>query len=227
MAGLAIENRLQLLEPIDLELSKTIIKPKIYLTDMETGHAEKTLIASNIDLAQPMIMMSVLGSGANKTYPLGYMASVIDFIVEHTNVQILFNYIPKQIEEAKSVFNLCKPKTQKQIFMSIFGTNLREFLALTSYCNALIGNEGGAVNMAKALDIPTFTIFSPWIEKKHWAAFENEKNMSVHLKDYKPDFFKNKEGKKIKKEALTLYKAFKFSFFLEELKVFLDNILNK
>ncbi|WP_100616109.1 glycosyltransferase family 9 protein [Confluentibacter citreus] len=227
VAGLAIENRLQLLEPIDIELSKNIIKPKIYVTDSEKEKAKQVLTESNINPYTPLFMMSVLGSGINKTYPLDYMARVIDFIVQQTNAQVLFNYIPKQSEEAKFVFNGCKPDTQKQIFMNVFGTNLREFLALTYCCDALIGNEGGAVNMAKALDIPTFTIFSPWIEKKTWASFEGEKNTSVHLKDYKPEFFENKEGKQIKKEALTLYKEFKPSFFLEALKTFLDNILNK
>src|SRR5690606_19587836 len=142
-------------------------------------------------------------------------AQVIDFIVEKTYAQILFNYIPKQIEEAKFVFNACKPETQKHIFMAVFRSDLREFLALTSYCTALIGNEGGAVNMAKALNIPTFTIFSPWIEKKVWASFESETNKSVHLNDYKPDFFHNKEGKNIKMETLTLYRAFKPTYFLE------------
>jgi heptosyltransferase-2 len=227
VAGLAIENRLQLLEPIDVTLSKTIIKPKIYLTDSEKENAKQLLEESNIILSKPIFMMSVLGSGTNKTYPLEYMAHVIDFVVEQTNAQILFNYIPKQIEEAESAFNLCKPDTQRQIFMNVFGKNLREFLVLTFHCDALIGNEGGAVNMAKALEIPTFNIFSPWIEKKTWASFEGERNTSVHLKDYKPEFFRDKEGKKIKKEALTLYKEFKPSYFLEALKTFLNTILNK
>lgn len=224
VAGLAIENRLQLLEPIDFELSKTIIKPKIYLADSEKEKAKHLLVNSNINLSLPIFMISVLGSGKNKTYPLEYMAHVIDFIVQQTKAQILFNYIPKQIEEAKYVFNGCKPETQKQIFMPVFGTNLREFLALTSFCHALIGNEGGAINMAKALNVPTFTIFSPWIEKKTWASFENEKNMTVHLKDYEPEFFEYNEGKQIKKEALTLYQEFKPSYFLSKLKHYLETI---
>src|SRR5690606_3524565 len=62
-AGLAIENRLQLLEPIDVTLSKTIIKPKIYLTDSEKEKAKQLLEESNIILSKPIFMMSVLGSG--------------------------------------------------------------------------------------------------------------------------------------------------------------------
>jgi heptosyltransferase-2 len=226
-AGLAIENRLQLLEPIDITLSKNIIKPKIYLTDSEKAEAKQLLMDSHINPSKPIVMISVLGSGKDKTYPLDYMAQVIDYVVEQTQAQVLFNYIPKQAEDAKIVLNLCKPDTQKHIYMSVFGKNLREFLALTYYCDALIGNEGGAVNMAKALHIPTFTIFSPWIEKKTWASFEGNENVSVHLKDYKPECFPNDQGKKAKKETLTLYNEFKPSYFLETLKRFLNTITKK
>lgn len=224
-AGLAIENRLLLLEPIDKELSKNVIKPKIYLTDKERENAKKLLNKSNIDLNRPIFMISVLGSGKNKTYPLEYMAKVIDTIEEKTNAQIIFNYIPKQIDEAKTIFNYCKKETQNHIFMDVFANDLRDFLALTSYCNALIGNEGGAVNMAKALSIPTFSIFSPWIDKKTWNIFENEFNVAVHLKDFKPEIYKNKEEKNLKKEALSLYKEFNPSYFSEVLKQFLSTIL--
>src|SRR5690606_31751491 len=115
VAGLAIENRLQLLEPIDTTLSKNIIKPKIYLTDSEKAKAKQLLIKHHTDASKPLFMISVLGSGINKTYPLDYMARVIDFIVEQTQALILFNYIPKQKEDADFVFSACKPETQKHI----------------------------------------------------------------------------------------------------------------
>ena len=224
-AGLAIENRLMLLEPIDVELSKTIIKPKIYLTGQERETAKKTLTQSKIDLNRSLFMISVLGSGDTKTYPFEYMAKVIDIIVEKTNAQILFNYIPNQIKEAQTIFSHCKKESQKQIHMDVFGNSLRGFLALTSYCNALIGNEGGAVNMGKALGIPTFSIFSPWIDKNTWSIFEDEQNISVHLKDFKPEIYGNREEKKLKKEALSLYNEFKPSYFTNELEKFLHTIL--
>lgn len=226
-AGLAIENRLMLLEPLDVELSKNIIKPKIYLTDLEKDKAKKMLLQSKVDFNRPLFMISVLGSGNNKTYPFQYMAKVIDHIVNQTNAQILFNYIPKQIDEAKAIYNHCELDTQKHIFMDVFANDLRGFLALTSFCNALIGNEGGAVNMAKALNIPTFSIFSPWIDKNTWSIFEDEYNVSVHLKEFKPEIYGNKEEKKLKKDALSLYNDFKPFYFTKKLEQFLDTVLNK
>ncbi len=172
-------------------------------------------------------MISVLGSGTLKTYPFEYMAEVIDRIVDETNGQILFNYIPNQEADAKAIYDLCQSQTQSQIFFHVFGKSIREFLAITQHCDALIGNEGGAVNMAKALEIKTFTIFSPWIDKNTWSIFEDDtQNVSVHLKDFKPNIYINSEEKRMKSRALELYTQFSPSLFNDELKSFLNQIID-
>lgn len=205
--GLEISNRLLLLEP--LGIAKESIKPKIYLTQKEISNSKAYLQNNNINFEVPLFMISVLGSTKNKTYPLHYMAKIIDTVVTETNGQILFNYIPSQSTDAKIVYNFCDEKTKKHIFFNVFGENLREFLAITKHCNALIGNEGGAVNMAKALDIPTFSIFSPWINKVGWNMFEDgKKHTSIHLKDCKPELYNSEVNKKLKNESNSLYESF-------------------
>ena len=216
--GLAIVNRMQLLEPLGIET--TFIKPKIYLTEKEISNSKRFLENHQIDFSKPLYMISVLGSGEKKTYPFSYMAEVIDTIVRETSGQILFNYIPKQETEAKVIFDLCKPETQKNIYFHVFGKSLRDFLAITYHCDALIGNEGGAINMAKALNVKTFAIYSPWIDKATWNLFENNNNLSVHLKDFKPELY-TKAEKKYKKEVAELYEKFKPQLFINKLKVFL------
>lgn len=219
-ANLAIVNRLQLLKPLGIEA--TSAKPKIYLTETEISTSKQFLKDYHIDFGKPLYMISVLGSGTNKTYPFPYMAKVIDDIAVQTKGQILFNYIPNQEAQAKDIYNLCKPETQQQIFFKVFGKNLREFLAITKHCDALIGNEGGAINMAKALDIKTFAIFSPWISKDTWSLFEDDNtHISVHLKDYKAELYTNKAEKEMKNDALKLYEAFSPEFFKDKLKSFL------
>ncbi|WP_418513246.1 glycosyltransferase family 9 protein [Corallibacter sp.] len=222
-AGLAIVNRLQLLEPLGIDIEN--IKPKIYITQQEKETSKAFLRSYNIDFKKPLFMISVLGSGENKTYPFHHMAKVIDLIVSQTQGQILFNYIPKQEPEAKAIFDLCKTNTQSHIYFNVYGKSLRDFLAITTHCNALIGNEGGAVNMAKALNIKTFTIFSPWIDKDTWSIFEDDSNnASVHLKDYKPDLYANKTEKEMKPQAMSLYQEFNPDFFEKQLVSFLKHI---
>jgi len=223
--GLAIENRLQLLEPICKTITEE--KPKIYLTPKEIETAKLFLESFKIEVTKPIFMISVLGSGDSKTYPFNYMAQVIDVIVETKDAEILFNYIPKQKEDAKAIYNLCKPKTRQHTHLDVFGKSLREFIAITHHCDAIIGNEGGAINMAKAIDIPTFAIFSPWIDKDTWNIFEDKnRNDSVHLKEFKPEFFENISTKEIKKQVDYYYSQFKPELFLNKLKVYLKNLIN-
>ncbi len=218
-SNLALTNRLSLLAFLNIEASN-LLAPKIFLTNEEVVAAKQFLTQNGIDDNKPLYMISVLGSGVNKTYPPEYMAQVIDVIARETGGQILFNYIPNQLNEAQNIYNLCNSTAKKQIKFNVFGKSLREFLSITYHCNAVIGNEGGAINMAKALNVKTFAIFSPWIKKDDWNLFESLTNVSVHLKDYLPNLYKKPE-KELKADALDLYQKFKPEFFLEQLKVFL------
>lgn len=214
--SLAVENRMLLLEPLDISFKN--YKPNIYMKQYELDCAKTYLESLNIDLKKPLIMIGVLGSNLNKTYPFNYMAKILDTIVDSKpNVQILFNYIPNQKKDATTVFNLCKQKTQYHIHFNVYGKNLREFLSITSYCDALIGNEGGANNIAKALQIPTFTIFSPYLNKHNWfGEVETKKHVAIHLKDY-VDYNVNEA----KQDIETYYNKLKPSLFTEKLKFFI------
>ncbi|MHA7843779.1 MAG: glycosyltransferase family 9 protein [Winogradskyella sp.] len=225
-AGLAIENRLQLLQPLGIDTSK-IVRPKICLTEEEKSAAKTFLESHHINTNKPLYMIGVLGSGANKTYPFDFMASVIDKVVKtQPECQILFNYIPKQETDAKAILDLCESETQKHIYFEVFGKSLREFLTITHHCTALIGNEGGAINMAKALHIPTFTIFSPWIKKEAWNMFDDsKKHVSVHLKDFDNQLYSGvKHPKELKPKASDLYSKFKPSYFEDSLVKFLNDL---
>lgn len=225
--GLAIENRIGLLSSFKVEYSPSIF-PKIYLTNKEKKEAINLLTEHDINInTQSIYMISVLGSGSSKTYPANYMAQVLDNVVtclDDANTVLLFNYIPSQINEVKKIYKACAPKTQERIKLDVYGSSLRMFFALTSFCKGVIGNEGGAINMAKALDVPTFAIFSPWIKKESWSLYEDDvKNVSVHLKDYLPNKFKKLKKGEAKKNVSQLYNAFDPSFFKQKLIQFINS----
>jgi ADP-heptose:LPS heptosyltransferase len=219
--GLAIERRLSLLEP--LHLTSTIDPiPKLFVSENEKLEAITLFEKHQVQKHRKTVMISLLGSEKLKTYPLEYMAQMIDSIADHHDINILFNYFPKQIEEAKKIFDHCKKTTQEKIYFDLLGKDLRSFIAIMNHCDLILGNDGGAINMAKALEKPSFIVFSPWIEKKIWATFEDGiHHLSVHLKDYKPELFIGTTEKKLKKEALTLYQEFKPDFFESKMETFL------
>ncbi len=221
-ASLAIENRFKLLEPLEVEF--TNILPKIYLTKKEIDDSKCFLESQSVILSKPLFMISVLGSSKEKTYPLSYMAELIDEIAKIEGSQILFNYLPNQKEIANQVLDFCKPDTKKHILFNVFGKNLREFLAITYHCKALIGNEGGAINMAKAMQISTFTVFSPYLNKRNWfGENETKKHVALHLSDFIN--YDEKDLSRAKKNPEAYYLKFKPEFIIPQLKAFLTNEL--
>nr|WP_315153321.1 glycosyltransferase family 9 protein [uncultured Flavobacterium sp.] len=224
--GLAIENRLMLLKPLISE-KITNVKPKIFLKDSEINNAKNLLKSHQVDSEKPLIMFGILGSETYKTYPLEGMAKIIDFTVAKTKGTIIFNYVPFQKDLALEVYNYCSEETKKHIKLDLYSTELREFLALLSQCEMLIGNEGGAVNMAKALDVPTFSIFTPSVRKETWQLFENEaKNASIHLKDLKPEIYEQFTEQQIKDRTFEYYAEYPLDLMLEKLATYFEEYKN-
>lgn len=216
-----------LLAKTALEKDVAIIYPKIHLTTEEIAETKKSII-ENLQVDKPILMIGILGSSKNKSLPPKNMAETLDFIADRKDAQILFNYIPNQLEEVKAIYDLCQPETKAKINLQFYAKNLRDFIVLLSQCDALIGNEGGATNMAKALSIPTFTIFSPWIRKKSWDSMEDGvKYITVHLNDYYPEIYKDEHPKKLKKKTYELYDLLNVNLYQDKLLKFIDNIKTK
>jgi len=225
--GLAIERRLSLLEPLKLPIEKNVI-PELYLSEAEKREASELFSKHQVDESRKTIMISLLGSEEIKTYPLNYMGDLVNFIGENYNVNILFNYFPKQLKEAKKVYEQCSKKTQDKIYFDLFGNDLRSFIAIMDRCDLIFGNDGGAINIAKSLRKPSFIVFSPWIEKKIWSTFEDGKShTSTHLKDFLPELFEEKSYHDLRKISLEYYEKFQPDFFKNNLKDFLDNHIQK
>ena len=223
---MAVNDRLLLIESFLSKNQKVVNRPKIYLAAKEINDATSLLDQHGISESQNLIMISLLGSANNKTYPSNYMAAVLDEICEQTSSTMLFNYLPSQKQQVKAIYDLCSEKTQKTIQLDVFADSLRGFLVILSKCSAIIGNEGGAINMAKALQIPSFSIYSPWINKEAWNLFEDDLNRAVHLKDFEPQLYNDLNKKQQKEMAVGLYQHFKPILIKPSLLSFLDHIKN-
>lgn len=219
--GLIIEHRLALLKPLQLDIELET-RPELYVTKEEKTFAKDLFRKNGIDNSKTTIMLSIIGSMDTKTYPFEYMAPLIDHIASEGDMNLLFNYIPSQKEQAGELLSKCKKTTREKVYFEVLGGNLRKFIAIMSQCDMIIGNDGGAINMAKALDKPSFIIFSPWIDKKGWATFEDGvNNISLHLKDFKPQAFYKKTASDLKKETFELYRQFTPDLIIPALSEFL------
>lgn len=220
--GLAIERRENLFKNL---MTKPIDNhPKLFVTEREKQEALAVFKSHKINPElENVIMLNILGSSIEKTYPEKYLVEIINFIAKNRNVKLLFNYMPKQFSQARSIYEQCSDEAKSKINFEIIGENIRSFIGIMSHCKILIGNDGGTINMAKALEKPTFTIFSPWIKKESWSIFEDEIfHKAVHLNDFTPETFKSKSRKELKKNYAQYYELFKPSLIFDNLTTFLN-----
>lgn len=225
-ASPAIENRLRLVVS-EQELPKAVKMPTIHLTDKEKQWAKNQLHKINPQ-NQKVIMISALGSSDNKTYPLQKMAKLLDQIIAEQPHKLLFNYLPHQQAQAKQLYQMLNSQTQKHTEWRLNDSNLRQFLSILHHCQAIIGNEGGAINMAKALGIPSFSIYAPWIDQNEWNFFEDgTKHCSVHLHNFRPELLKNTSTKQQKNQSQQLYQQLKPELFTGQLLQFYNHNLNQ
>lgn len=223
--GLAIERRLSLLKPLHLDIEIDPL-PKLFVTEDENKLAQKLMAEHGVNVHRKTVMISLIGSEPSKTYPLEYMAQIVNYIGEQFEVNLLFNYFPKQIDQAKKVYDLCSEQTKSKIYFDLLGPDLRSFIALMNQCDLIVGNDGGAINIAKSLGKSSFIIFSPWIEKKIWATFEDgHRQVSVHLNDFKPELIRQYSEKELKTNTPELYLQFKPELFLGQFDGFLKENL--
>jgi heptosyltransferase II len=207
---LAIEHRLALLGPLlgTLDVGVLATRPRLYVAAEERAAARGFLDAHDLPRDRPLLMINALGSEPRKTYPLPAMARLIDRIASHSDAVLLFNCLPAQRTEAQALYALCAPATRLRIVLDAYPRGLREFIAVLAECDGLFGNEGGAVNMARALDVPSFSIFSPWISKAVWGSDDGE-HPAVHLADFAAAMVDGRSTADLKRHATALYAAFR------------------
>lgn len=220
--GKAIENRLHLVTSV-FEVPKLFDTPKIYLSEFEQSYMGIQ------QLQKPVIMLGVLGSTPQKSMPYRYIATLVDFVAENYNASLLFNYAPHQKKEAEAIYDLCTHK--EAIHLDIYEDSIRGFIQLMNQCDMLISNEGGSVHIAKALNKPTFTVYSPYIEKEDWNSFEeSDQHESIHLLDVRPDLyegFTREQRKEIEANPTGLYEKLTPELILTVLKPYLKAQLGK
>jgi heptosyltransferase-2 len=221
ICGKAIEDRIHLLQQVDtFEIIN--YEPKIFLTDNE----KQFRVPANYQ-DKKIIMLGILGSTPQKSMPYEYIAQIIDHIASKFDCYLLFNYAPNQKKEADKIYNLCQNKSN--IILDIYAPSIRDFSVLMNQCDVLVSNEGGTVHIAKALNKPTFTIFSPYINKDDWSSFEDGKfHKSVHLLDFKPNAISElsyEQSKEIEKNPREMYLKLTPEMIIPELDDFLKDHL--
>lgn len=221
----ALRDRKLFLKAIDADGQN--LKPEIELNDTETKAATELLASSGLAPKDKLFMVSILGSDEYKSYPAAYMAEILEKVVaSQPQINLLLNYVPSQLAQIEEILNLCGESTKQRIFKTLYADSIRGFLALLSHCNGIFGNEGGAINMAKALDVPSFAIYSPQIKIDSWSGQDERENDHpvVHICMYETDFTPLKKSMRAQQDEF--YRKFKPSLFSDQLTSFIQKHAN-
>lgn len=218
----AIDNRVSLVSPLMTKSIPYALHPKIYLTEQEIQEGKEILENAGLDSSRKTLMIGILGSGKDKSWPIEHMTKLIGHIQKYYNFNILFNYIPSQQPVVDEIMNGLN--STDKIYLDVMGKNVREFLKILHHCDAFIGNEGGAVNMSKALDVPTFSIYSPHKFPRDWGCFEDGlRHVSVHFQDLDKQTVYNLNEKQLLRNTTKLYQKLKLDYVRTEADKFLQN----
>lgn len=217
----ALEDRLKLLKPFCNNLTQLDYSFKLFLSEEEKEEGKQLMQDAGLDMSRPTFMLGILGSSPLKSWSLERMAQLIDFIQANYDVNILFNYIPKQQDSVDLILKNLNSKNK--IYPHLIGKSVREYLKIMSNCDAYIGNEGGGINMAKALNKKTFSIYSPHKFPEIWGCMESRvEHSSVHLRQLRPDLYINPDLKLYEEKAATYYDLLTEDFVIEKLSEFLS-----
>ncbi len=67
--------------------------------------------------------------------------------------------MPQQQGQVNELIERLNKFTMDQLLFDSAPKSLRQYIGLVSQCDAVLGNEGGAINMGKAAGIPSLLYF--------------------------------------------------------------------
>jgi len=206
-----------------LKLDSEDLKPTIELSAQEKLEATQLLSRAGLKPKNKLFMVSILGSAEDKSYPSEYMGRLLTSVVDTLpDVTLLVNYFPSQRSSVENILSFASKKARERVRLDLYADDLRGFLGLLSQCCGLFGNEGGAVNMAKALDVPTFAIYSPQVKLHAWSgeAERSQSHPAAHLSMYRADLLTVPLRKKDITRQRELYAKFEPELLADDLLFF-------
>ena len=155
---------------------------KLYVTGEEKECFHEKMKNAGVDFSKPVIVCAVATRVKYKVWKREFMKTVLLNLIEKYDAQLIFNYAGK--DEAELALQLHKEMdNHRNVFINIEAKNLRELAAMLANSNFFFGNEGGPRHISQALDIPSFAIYPPGVNKKHWLPNASDRFQGIEPSD--------------------------------------------
>ena len=177
-----VDRMVALLNPVRKKLNLQLTKDFVLkITKKEQSDFREYMKLGGINFSKPVVVCTVAATVPNKIWNTDYMAEVLLQIIKKYDSQLIFNYVGNEFSVAQSVKE--KMGNSSHVFLNIEAKSLRELGALLKNSNFLFGNEGGPRHISQALDIPSYAIYPPAIQKKEWLPNASQKFQGIEPKD--------------------------------------------
>ena len=182
-----VTKTLRLLQPLEKKFKVTYDRDfKLFYTPSEKQDFAQYMHHQGIDFDKPVIVCAVATRVPHKAWDMLRMKEILFRILDHADVQLVFNYAGEaEMKQARQLHE--EMNNHPAVFTNIEAKNLRELIALIANSSFFFGNEGGPRHIAQALDIPTFAIYPPQIDKAEWLPNASERFQGVEPQDIVPD----------------------------------------
>lgn len=159
---------LRLLSPLEKDFQVQYDRNfKVYVTADEKESFRRQMQAGGVDFSKPVMVCAVTARLTYKVWKPEYMRELLQRIIAHYDVQLIFNYGGR--EEKNAATRLQQEMGDPVgVFTNIQAGNLRELAAMLANSDFFFGNEGGPRHISQALNVPSFAIYPPEIDKKKW-----------------------------------------------------------
>ena len=154
---------------------------KIHIEAAERKEVKKTLSSHGVDFKRPVFFVAATSGTAKKSWPMEYMAEMLNYLRKTYNAQLILNCVPGPEQDFVNQL-IASLKEKKDIFPDI-QLSLRELAVAISVCDFFFGNDGGPSHMATGTGVPSLMIYSPIHEKENWLPLNKPKHQGVDLKD--------------------------------------------
>lgn len=129
------------------------LTPELFISSQEQEQAKQILIKIGFDLSKPIIGIN---PSSNRSVPNWSPNRYVELINSLPADYQFFINIGIRNEELEKYF--LQFKTKHLVYS---GDDLRELIALCSYCSVLVSSSTGTQHIAAALKVPTVTMFCP------------------------------------------------------------------
>lgn len=186
-----VSRNLLLLKPLEqLKPLEYVSDFRLYVTSEESRDFHSFMEQKGIDFSKPVIICTPFTRVKGKAWHMERMKEVLRLMIETYDAQLIFNYNEQEKEAAFQLFR--EMKEDKHLFVHIAADSIRKLAAMCLQADFFFGNEGGPRHIAQALQVHSFAIYPPWVDKTKWLPNPTECNQGISSRDLiSPDEWKS------------------------------------